>query len=344
MRFLGTTRQITVVEQLSKAFSDIGIAFHFESKENLDWGSDDFGTITWTLWVVNEQDVPAAQVLYARVLQNPLQSEPKQQKEITIEVQTIPHQKREPFLPLISGCIFGICLVLFIGSLFTDKGSSIINSPIRQEFLFDFPTSLKKLQKNSKAEETISFFPGFLPLFEFYHGNISKTWEEANRLPKCERIQEGELWRFVTPSLLHQDFLHLVFNMFWLIMLALPLERHFKPIRFLLFTLMAALISNTAQYFITGFSFLGASGLIAAYGGYIYSDVRNNAKSHFRHLYEQTRFLLWMILIFVVLSAGELLTYLLFSLHLPLSIANTAHCTGFLFGYLVARHSFFSSK
>ena len=84
----------------------------------------------------------------------------------------------------------------------------------------------------------------------------------------------------------------------------------------------------------SGFPFLGASGVIAAYGGYVFADMRNHPTPCLRPLYEQVRFLFWMILAFASLSFLEFFLSFFFSFHLPISFANTAHCTGFAFGYL----------
>lgn len=337
MRLIGTTKQIALVEHLTKDLSKKGIDYVVDSKENLDWGSEEFGTITWSIWIVEEKEVPAARLLLLHLMNPALPAQPETQISLQKkDLVPVSDPSKRRAIPLLSACFLGLCLILFVIGFLTDKGSSVSGSLIRQHLFFDYPDALEACAKSHKRSEQLAFFPGYLPLLEYFRGDIKKTWKAAQSLPTFERIREGEVWRFFTPSLLHQDLFHLVFNMFWLLLLAPPLEKYLKPIRFLLFTLIAACVSNTAQYYMSGFTFLGASGVIAAYGGYLFSDIRNNQATLFTPLFEQVRFLFWMIIAFACFSFLEFLLSFFFSFRISISFANTAHCTGFAFGYLAA--------
>lgn len=332
MRLISTTKQIAIVERFTKSLVDNHIEYVVESQENLDWGSVDFGTITWTFWAVEEKDVSKAKVLFLKLLDNPLRSEKLVPTVMEPQHKSAP-TKRTLFSPVCT-IFLALCIFLFLSDLLLQWGNPEFeqNTPLRQALLFDNPHTLAASQKQQK----LLFFPGFLPLLEYFRGNMFEAWEVGKSFVHCEKIQEGELWRLFTPSLLHHDIFHLIFNMFWLVLLGPPLERYLKAPAFVLFTLSAACLSNIAQYYVSGFSFLGASGIIAAYGGFLFTHIRLHPNSIFTPLFEQSRFLLRMILVFAGLSLLEILLHFSSSLRLPFSIANTAHCVGFAFGALVS--------
>ena len=74
-----------------------------------------------------------------------------------------------------------------------------------------------------------------------------------------EAILAGELWRFLTPALLHGSIPHIAFNMYALLSFGTGLERHFGHWRFLLLYLLGAFAGNVASFlFSAGYS-VGAS-------------------------------------------------------------------------------------
>ena len=74
-----------------------------------------------------------------------------------------------------------------------------------------------------------------------------------------EAIQQGQLWRFLTPALLHGSLPHIGFNMYALLSFGTGLERHFGHGRFLLLYLLGAFTGNVASFlFSNGYS-VGAS-------------------------------------------------------------------------------------
>ena len=91
-----------------------------------------------------------------------------------------------------------------------------------------------------------------------------------------EFIQMGQLWRLLTPALLHGNVPHIFFNMYALLSLGTGLERYFGRGRFLLLYVLGAFAGNVASFlFTTGFS-VGAStavfGLIGAEGVFLYQN------------------------------------------------------------------------
>ena len=83
-------------------------------------------------------------------------------------------------------------------------------------------------------------------------------------------IQAGQLWRLLTPMLLHASLLHIGFNMYALLSFGVGLERHFGHGRFLLLYLLGAFAGNVASFLFTEANSLGAStavfGLLGAEG------------------------------------------------------------------------------
>lgn len=74
-----------------------------------------------------------------------------------------------------------------------------------------------------------------------------------------EAILAGELWRFITPALLHASIPHILFNMYALFTFGTGLERHFGHGRFLLMYVLCAFTGNVFSFlFSAGYS-VGAS-------------------------------------------------------------------------------------
>ncbi len=87
-------------------------------------------------------------------------------------------------------------------------------------------------------------------------------------------IQAGQLWRFVTPALLHASIPHILFNMYALYSLGTALERSFGHGRFLLLYVLGAFTGNVFSFlFSQGYS-VGAStaifGLLGAEAVYLF--------------------------------------------------------------------------
>jgi rhomboid protease GluP len=93
-----------------------------------------------------------------------------------------------------------------------------------------------------------------------------------------ELIRQGQIWRFLSPVLLHASLTHILFNMYALYSLGSNLERHFGHGRFLILYLLAGFSGNVLSFVAmpdSSFS-VGAStsifGLIAAQGIFLFQN------------------------------------------------------------------------
>ncbi|MCH7686733.1 MAG: rhomboid family intramembrane serine protease [Planctomycetes bacterium] len=134
-------------------------------------------------------------------------------------------------------------------------------------------------------------------------------------------IQQGEVWRLVTPIFIHFGIMHILFNMLWLRDLGVSIELRLGSLKFLLMVLAIAISSNTAQYLYKGPSFGGMSGVVFGLFGYIWMKSKFDPESGF-FLHPNTVFL--MIGWFFICMTGAVG-----------AIANTAHGVGLGVGMIL---------
>jgi rhomboid protease GluP len=91
-----------------------------------------------------------------------------------------------------------------------------------------------------------------------------------------EAIQAGQLWRFITPALLHASIPHILFNMYALFSFGTGLERHFGHGRFLLLYVLGAYTGNVFSFLLSGGYSVGAStaifGLLGAEAVFLFQN------------------------------------------------------------------------
>jgi rhomboid protease GluP len=86
-------------------------------------------------------------------------------------------------------------------------------------------------------------------------------------------IMQGQVWRLITPILLHGSLLHIAFNMYALYVIGQRLEKYYGHGRFLALYLLSGFAGNVLSFVLTPNPSLGAStavfGLLAAEGMFI---------------------------------------------------------------------------
>lgn len=134
-------------------------------------------------------------------------------------------------------------------------------------------------------------------------------------------LQKGQVWRAVTPMFLHFGIMHIVFNMMWLWDFGRVLETRFRSLRFLALVLFTAILSNTAQAFVSGTNFGGMSGVNYGLFGFLLARSKLHPDPGFViNRQTATMLLIWLVVCFTGLLGP---------------VANTAHVVGFASGGLV---------
>ncbi|MDD5520373.1 MAG: rhomboid family intramembrane serine protease [Kiritimatiellae bacterium] len=143
-------------------------------------------------------------------------------------------------------------------------------------------------------------------------------------------IMKGEIWRIFTPIFLHFGPLHLLFNMMWLKDLGTAIEKQHNSLMLGMLVLSIASSSNLAQYFVSGPTFGGMSGVIYGLFGYIWMQSKYNPVSGF---YLDKQIVTMMIAWFFLCLSG-----------LVGPIANTAHGVGLVTGMAIGYASAYVSN
>lgn len=88
---------------------------------------------------------------------------------------------------------------------------------------------------------------------------ISESYGRA--LPE---LQQGQVWRLLTPVLVHLDVFHCLVNVIGLWLIGAQLERYLGAWRYGGFIIVTAIFSNLAQFYFAGANFGGLSGILYA--------------------------------------------------------------------------------
>lgn len=160
----------------------------------------------------------------------------------------------------------------------------------------------------------------------------------------CERIREGQVWRLFTPCILHANILHLVFNMMWLLALGSWIEQRIRIGRYITLIGITGIVSNCAEYVMSGPFFLGFSGVICGMIGFI--AARQRVAPWERYPLHKTAYsaLLFFIFALVALSVICFIMEIFFGISCSLGFANTAHMSGLFTGLMIGRLSWFKEQ
>ena len=139
-------------------------------------------------------------------------------------------------------------------------------------------------------------------------------------------IQQGQVWRLITPIFLHGSLLHLLFNMWWMYDLGTLVETQLRTLRYVALLLVIALVSNVSQYVVSGPYFLGMSGVV--YGLFGYAWVRGRLDPTCG-LYLRPDIAIWMMGWFVLCLISP-----------RMNVANTAHGAGLVAGAVLGYLAF----
>lgn len=202
-----------------------------------------------------------------------------------------------------------------------EEVAALVLTPVQETLFFDLPPAVGQTHSWEGLYNIV-----FLKL-------KGEDVSEAEG-PLFTQIRKGELWRLFSPCILHLNFLHIFFNMIWLWMLGRPIEARIGSIRLLLFTLIVGILTNTAQYLMSGPLFLGFSGIVMGWAGFIW--MREKIAPWEGYPLQRTTLLFLALFIFAMLGL-QIVSFVLqvfTPIAFVISIANTAHIAGFILGVL----------
>lgn len=357
MRRIFSTKDPDELKNICSILDQAKITYNIDRTTISDWASEQYGDLVFSLWVIEDDDVIRAKTI--------LSQEPMQEDPLPKEPPPSSPSSKRPFLTLV---IFFTCVTLFlldIGSASLAPASTYSSVttfyPFRQWLLFDYPSAIE-LEDTLIAKEAASSLSyedeqalHALNTSSYWGGVSLSLFARIARLSLVpeptfdphllfEKMLQGQFWRLFTPALLHGSLLHLLFNMAWLYILGRQIEERIGVSRYLLFIVLSGIITNISQYLMSGYAFLGFSGILLAMASFIMTRMR---------LFPNEGFFLEKALytfLKVMVAASVVFSLVLFGiecfLHRPLfstGFANTAHVMGLLSGIFLGKLRFFSS-
>jgi len=335
----------------------------------------------YSIWVHNEDFLDKAMYYFQNFLKNPkdpkfdvkieksIKKDTKKENE-QLQKENVTIKKSHPFF--LTFFFLFLCVILYFVNFMQEMKivkqynlkQQVMLTPLQMAFLYDLPeqrlllddviikyhlNDVQKLENPPKDAQTeikkIENMPTWMGLYEIILKKFQKQKTEKSyvSVPLFEKIRQGEVWRLFTPAILHSGFLHILFNMLWLWYLGKLMEPRLKFIRFLLFIIIVAVISNTFQYLMGGPYFLGFSGIITGMIGYIF--IRQKVAPW--EGYNVPNAIFYFIGIFIFAMMFLQIGSFLFQIFKPKvgftpGIANTAHIVGALIGMGLAKIPFFA--
>ncbi|MDF2549536.1 MAG: hypothetical protein K0S07_603 [Chlamydiales bacterium] len=345
MRLIATLFQQQKANSLKALLDEKKIAHRLEVALNRDWGSELYGTYAFEFWIVDEENLEAAKECveqfkdYAKEepLGNRLQGSLQGTLPNVLPLQGAVGMKHA--YPISYILLFLCCALFFIDQ---QQPKPSFFSPIEKELLFDYPSVFEQIDQLPKLpreqlKQRAAYLLHTTPHWQGMIETFALNPDSAAAAPLFEKIRSGEIWRLFTPALLHANLLHLLFNMTWLLAIGRQIEKRISPLHYLLFLMSSALLTNVAQYLMSGFKFVGFSGIALALVGFVMAR-QQTAPWEAYQFDRQNRFLVLSFLaLSVLIEAVFFLLPLVSSISIEGPIANTAHLSGIAFGYLVGK-------
>lgn len=149
--------------------------------------------------------------------------------------------------------------------------------------------------------------------------NLSiEPWDAEGDVLK--EVRAGEVWRLVTPMLIHFGVFHLLFNGLWIYQIGRQVEREHGSLVMIGLVLLGQIAGSIGQYLASGPSFGGLSGVVYALFGFAWMHARYDRRHQYRI---EDSWAVIMMVWFVACATG------VFG-----PIANVAHAAGLLVGLL----------
>ena len=140
------------------------------------------------------------------------------------------------------------------------------------------PSSVPYVTYSIVGVTTVFYLLQVASVYFFGYANSASQidWLELYGARINEAIRAGELWRLLTPALLHASVPHILFNMYALVVFGVGLERNFGHWRYLTLYVLGAFTGNVLSFLLSSGYSVGAStaifGLIGAEGIFLYQN------------------------------------------------------------------------
>ena len=333
------------------------------------------GHMSYPIWVVDEDQLQKASdalLLFQKSpfdaqFNAPLTAEPEEQEPIEPEKPLI--QPR--FSTRATSLILLLCAFIFFWNgmqeaQMKEEGffeKEFFITPVQAQLFYDLPPEMEKIEKQIETMQ-----PNPSEKAKTLSPQLAKQIADAERAPYWQgiyqwvllkargedtasvegplfvKIREGQVWRFFSPAVLHTQFLHILFNMIWLWVLARPVEQRIGALRTLVLSGAIALFSNTAQYLVSGPLFIGYSGVVMGLAGFIWMREKIAPWEGYPLHRSTILFLVLFVLAMAALQIGSFFALIYTPIEFAPGIANTAHISGAFIGALLARFSFFEAR
>lgn len=290
------------------------------------------GHMNYQIWIQDEDRIDEASAIFAEFEKDPTNRkfdapEPEPEPEETAIEEPTEDRPTHRYKTHLTHFLIALCALISLLTYMQSRGSPDL-VPIQAELMYDLPSGN-------------AYWQGF------YGWVVAKLKGENPATvegPLFGKIREGEIWRLVTPCLLHKDILHILFNMLWLWYLGRPIEQRIGPFRMLLFSIIVGVMTNTLQYLMSGPYFVGYSGIVMGLAGFIW--MRERIAPWEGYPLNRSTILFLLIFVFAILGLQifsffvETFTKYSFA---P-NIANTTHIAGAIIGAILGRFHYFAQR
>lgn len=271
--------------------------------------------------------------------------------------------------PLTYGIIL-LCLILFlVNSAQTawlakhegELAAVTVLTPLEKQMFFDYPKAMQMLEAFF-----VRYHPNSIEELKALPAEARREFKQARRFPQWQgiydaivskrarhtdkqasmfgKILHGQVWRLVTPILLHENWLQILFDMLWVWYLGRMIEGRLSRLRMVGLMLIIAAVSDVAQYLMTGPYFLGYSGVAVGMAGFVWMRQRIAPWEGYPLPGIVMAFLAFFIGAILLLEVVDFFLQLSHVLKQGVMIANTAHIVGGLCGIGLARLPYFARK
>lgn len=180
-------------------------------------------------------------------------------------------------------------------------------------------------RSNAKSPVWYLFFTDFAGALQFQNAGESV---DVRAKAAFAAIARGEVWRLVTPVFIHMTWVHLIFNVWGLLILGSRLEGRYGAFRLGLWMLAIAVFSNVAEALLGSPVGGGLSGVLyGIFGMALVISSRSGGRLRLVTREESVIYMIWFVLCILMSSDqwGEIMGQ-------KENVGNVAHGAGLLFG------------